>query len=148
MIEYRTMDITTVEIGIVAHGVNCQRKMGSGVARAIRKKWPEAYRAYMVNPLGAGLGEVNWAVVDDDLWIANCYTQEQYGYDGRRYTDPMAIRRSLTTVFRSARKTGLPVYMPKIGCGLGGLDWEKDVLPIVKRHEDSSHIIVCEIGTQ
>jgi O-acetyl-ADP-ribose deacetylase (regulator of RNase III) len=146
MIEYRNMDITTAEIGIVAHGVNCQKKMGSGVAKAIRDKWPNAYDCYMATD--PKLGTINWAYIDDDLWIANCYTQNYYGYDGKRYADPTYIKLCLASLARSARRTGSPIYMPKIGCGLGGLSWEQDVLPLVQRYADANHIIVCEIGTQ
>ena len=39
--KYIVQDITTVEPpGIIAHGVNCQNIMGSGVAKALFQKWP------------------------------------------------------------------------------------------------------------
>jgi O-acetyl-ADP-ribose deacetylase (regulator of RNase III) len=148
MIKYRNMDITTVETGIVAHGVNCQKVMGSGVAKAIREKWPEAYRQYITHP--SVLGEVCWAKIETGLWVANCHTQVNYGRDGKRYADPEAIRYSLSQVLAWADQKELPVYMPKIGCGLGGLSWNDDVWPILHKLVDKykNRVIVCEIGTQ
>lgn len=35
--------------GIIVHGVNSQGVMGSGVAKQIKDKWPEAYGSYMAH---------------------------------------------------------------------------------------------------
>lgn len=132
MIEYIEKDVTTVGMGIVAHGVNCQHKMASGVAKAIRAKWPEVYEAYKRNPKGpAMLGTCHLINIadDDSLWVANCYTQIFYGYGGGRYADAEAIGRSIEKTCMYADIYDLPIFMPRIGCGLGGLDWDKDVLP-------------------
>ena len=42
----------------------------------------------------------------------------------------------------------IPIFMPRIGCGLGGLDWEKDVLPGVERANEKWNRVttfVCDI---
>lgn len=141
MIEYRKMDITTVEHGIIAHGVNCQRRMGSGVALAIRMKFPKAYYSYMDN-LHPTLGAVNFAPIDQDLVVANCYTQDRYGRDGKVYASLSAIRNCLETIVYMRLDEGAPVYMPRIGCGLGGLKWE-DVERIIPQTDIK--FIVCEL---
>jgi len=54
MISIIKKDVTTVTKGVVAHGVNCQGAMGSGVAGAIRRKWPSVfieYASYHINLL-------------------------------------------------------------------------------------------------
>lgn len=149
MIEYRQLDVTTVKRGIVAHGVNCQRKMASGVAGAIKKKWPAVYEAFMdIKPV---LGEVDLVDISKDLWVANCYTQRNYGKDGKKYASLKAIENCFLELARYAHKLGEAVYMPKIGCGLGGLDWETDVKPILETVEtaylpyDDVQFIVCEL---
>lgn len=133
MIKYVTKDITTVERGIVAHGVNCQGAMGSGVALAIKTKWPAIYEQYM--RLGADndlLGSCTMVAIEhNELYVANCYTQLYYGVNGR-FADPEAIRKSLASVFSMANLMAIPVYLPKIGAGLGGLDWDTEVAPIVE----------------
>jgi len=148
---YLKKDVTDVGLGIIAHGVNCQHAMGSGVAGAIRKKWPIVYEKFMEAPKGKTmLGTVDLiAVTDDDtLFVANCYTQQFYGYGGGRYADPEAVRKAMQTTFRLADSLTLPLYMPKIGCGLGGLDWEADVLPIINYQTETYprvEVFICEL---
>lgn len=133
MINYIKKDITTVDTGVIAHGVNCQRVMGSGVAKAIKEKWPIVYEKYMNMPMGKGMLGVGHLIPieHDRLCIVNCYTQVFYGYGGR-FADPKAIEDSLWDAYAAADYYHLPLYMPKIGAGLGGLDWKKEVEPIVE----------------
>lgn len=149
-VEYTKKDLTTVEMGVVCHGVNCMGKMGSGVALAIKKKWPEVYERFKRRGSGKGLlGTADTIYVNGtSLIIVNCYTQVFYGFGGGRYADPDAIDRSLTRAARIADLYNLPLYIPKIGCGLGGLNWETDVLPIVTQISQNVNRItihVCEI---
>ena len=138
-------NIVTVQEGIIAHGVNCQKRMNSGVARAIRARWPIVYEKYLsTNPT---LGFVDFLPIKNNLIVANCYTQKYYGSDGRRYASISAIENCMDTVIRYAAFLGLNVYIPRIGCGLGGLNWE-EVKPIIKAIEEfyiSSEVIVCSI---
>lgn len=136
MITIIEKDITTVEHGIVAHGVNCRGVMGSGVAKAIRDKWPQVYTQYKAycNTLlypSEALSNVQTVDITSDLVVANCFTQEKYGNDGKQYADPAAIRESIESLFDYARVYNLPIYLPKIGCGLGGLSWQDDIGPMI-----------------
>jgi len=153
MINYVKQDLCEVTKGIVAHGVNCQSKMGSGVAGALKKKYPKIYPSYMEmcnttdNPKEL-LGVVDFVKIKEDLIIVNCFTQEFYGYDGKRYADPDAIYNCMRILVSMAANRNLPIYIPKIGCGLGGLDWDKDVKSKIeeagKRYPDVD-IFVCDL---
>lgn len=79
----------------------------------------------------AALGLTHIVAVDENIWVANCYTQEYYGNDRKRYADLFAVERTLEHVFAHAHAVQAPVYLPKIGCGRGGLDWEAEVEPII-----------------
>ena len=46
MIRYVKGDITESNCDIICHQVNCRGAMNSGVAKAIREKWPEVYEQY------------------------------------------------------------------------------------------------------
>lgn len=149
MLEYINKDVSTVDVGIIAHGVNCQHAMNSGVAKAIRNRWPLVYEMYRTRPRGKSMiGIVDMISVDpcDKLWVANCYTQVFYGYGGGRYADLDAIDTCLRGVSIYAQMYELDIYMPRIGCGRGGLDWDSEVRPIVENVNRlyETTIYVCE----
>lgn len=150
-LQYLNTDITTVTSGIIGHGCNCSGGFGSGVAGAIRKKWPVMYEKFQENGRGRSLlGSAHIIRIDKNLYIANCYTQEFYGKDGKVYASPDAIRSSVEFCYSffdnggGFYDTGLDAqgefynyledptefHFPKIGSGLGGLDWETQVRPI------------------
>lgn len=134
MIEYVKKDITTVTKGVIAHGVNCQGKMNSGVAKAIRDTWPVVYDEYKRCGIGkTKLGHCNCVSVKGSLWVANCFTQEFYGSSGGPYANVEAIETSLYTAYSWAAYYRVDLYLPKIGAGLGGLDWEIDVFPVIEK---------------
>lgn len=156
MLNYVKKDITTATTGIVAHGVNCQGKMGSGVAFFIRRRWPQAYQEYMTycrlfdNNRQSMLGMVQTVDVGNEIMpliVANCFTQLYYGYDGKQYADVSAVREALYNISAYADTYNLPIYLPKIGCGLGGLSFDQDVQPILEKIEQeypNIEINVCE----
>ena len=128
--------------------------MASGIAKTIRKKWPEVYQRFMENPSGASmLGCAHVICVDhtNDLHIANMYTQIFYGYGGGKYADAEGIEMALRFVASTAHAYEIPVYMPRVGCGLGGLDWITDVQPRVLRvalEFPDIDIVVCDLPSQ
>lgn len=133
-------NIIFAEENIIAHGCNCQGKMNSGVAKAIRNRWPHVYVMYYSEFLHKSikLGEAMLIPVDLEnapnykKIVANCYTQEFYGYDDKPYASIEAIKSSLTQVADYAVKQNFSVALPPIGCGLGGLSWN-DVGPVVEK---------------
>lgn len=152
MIEYIQQDISTITRGVVAHGVNCQGVMGSGVAAALRRKYPQIFTVYKLicdmhtkNPewmLGmVDVVDINRGV-DPDLFIVNCFTQERYGRDGQKYANLDAVAGSLERCFGLAQGFALPLFVPKIGCGLGGLSWENEVEPVVQKLADKYGMVV------
>lgn len=135
MINEVVKDITTVDDGLVLHGVNCRGVMGSGVAKAIRDKWPIVYERYKKLPSSPDLlATTQILCVAEGLHVANCFTQVDYGSDGGRYADLNAVNACLRTCFSFADLLDLHLRMPKIGCGLGGLKWDTEVLPVVESH--------------
>lgn len=129
-------DITTIESGIIAHGVNCQRAMGSGVALALLNKWALVREQYMTRGKGKSmLGTIDEVEVEPNISVFNCYTQEFFGREGKRYASPAAICVALTKVADIACQRKVPMYIPLIGCQLGGLSVEQDLVPILEQLE-------------
>ena len=127
-------DLTAETKGLIIHGVNCQGAMGSGVALAIKNRWPEVYDAYKSHPQGKSqLGQVQFVSISDGLYVANCWTQEFYGGDGKIYADKASVRIALFKAFSFCDEYGLELKTPKIASGLAGLDWDKDVRPLFEQ---------------
>jgi O-acetyl-ADP-ribose deacetylase (regulator of RNase III) len=162
-VEYIKKDITTVQSGIVAHGCNTKGLFGAGVALGIKHTWPKAYSEYAMvcrqSKIPSDLlGTVNLVDVSDQpatgkkkapgtLLIANCFTQLQCGRNGV-YASVDAIKEALSGVFAVASLYDIPLYLPKIGAGLGGLSWSNDVEPIVEqlsREAPEVQVFVCEL---
>ncbi len=154
-LQITVQDITKVERGIIGHGVNCQGVMRSGVAKQLRSLYPKIFYSYSSlcnqhSDKSELLGSVDFVSITPDIIIANMFTQEYYGKDGRVYASPFGIQQSMLRVILMASSLNLDVYIPPIGCGLGGLNWDETVLPLLE--EASSlfpevNITVCNLPT-
>ena len=136
MIKHIKCDITEVKEGILLNGVNCQARMGLGVARAYYSKWPIVKESYMDIPKSEmRLGIVQPVVIpNSSIIVFNCWTQKFYGNDGKRYASITAIELCLVKALIFATEHRITkIYTPRIGAGLGGLSWEDEVYPAMKR---------------
>src|SRR5258707_1003755 len=72
------MNVTT---GHIVHGCNAQGVMGSGVALAVKRKFPGAYDAYMhqYNEYGLVLGAAYPSMINSGLMVWNAITQDGFG---------------------------------------------------------------------
>jgi len=151
MIKHIKRNITTVECGVILQGVNTRGAMGSGVALAIMQKWPYVYESYKAHGIGNHLlGSTEFILNSDHigLVIVNGYTQTNYGNDGKRYADINAVEKCVAGAVEYAEAFDLPVYMPKIGCGLGGLSWETEVEPVIRKVSldfPTVNIFICDL---
>jgi len=146
MITTINKDILTVDKGVIVHSVNCIGGVG-GLAGAIARKWPKNASEYIAHikrqklPIML-LGSVFEVNVAHNVVVANLFGQNNIGTKERQ-TEYSA----LITGFKDIAKTyfrgndiktvhfsgiGLEdvsnelndIYIPyKIGCGLGGADW-------------------------
>lgn len=132
-------DITLEEEGVIVSGCNLSGANGSGLAGALKAKYPIVYDRYMgcynlwskdTNIFGH-LGEIDVIPIKDNLYIVNGFTQKYYGYDKKRYADPDAIHNVLESVFNLCVMYDLPLKTVKIGCDRGGLSWENEIEPIL-----------------
>lgn len=134
MLYYKVGNLLNTTQKVIAHQVNCQGKMSSGVAKAIANKYPEVYEEYWEyckntkNCLGKAQGIYIPQINDKqsvDRVIYNLFGQKYYGYDGRKYTSYKALLSALNDMFFSLSYTpfneaAIPYLM---GCDRGGGDW-------------------------
>lgn len=117
-----------------AHGCNCAGAMGAGIAIEFRKRWPRMYEEYAVRCADKRfqLGDVFvWS--EEGATIYNLGTQAHW----RKKAQIPALARALRTMTTLATNAGIErIGLPRIGAGLGGLDWVR-----VKR-------VLAEVGAE
>lgn len=144
MIKYVKGDLLNAKQTIIVHQCNAQGVMGSGVAKAIRDKYPrvyEDYRCYFeLIPKRKRMGQVQFSNIDGKT-IANLIGQYHYLPRGLQHTDYEALKEGFTTI-----KLLLvdDVAMSKIGCGLGGGDWNI-VSSIINEVFDDRDVYIYEL---
>jgi O-acetyl-ADP-ribose deacetylase (regulator of RNase III) len=123
MLEFVHGDMFDTPVDIRVNTVNCVGVMGTGVALAFKKRYPEMFRDYQhdckegrVKP---GAMHV-WRSLGD--WIINFPTKRDWR-EPSRYED---IDSGLDDLRRYLDKVGrVRIALPALGCGNGGLDWQR-----------------------
>lgn len=130
-------DITTANCDYICHQVNCKGKMNSGVAKAIREKWPVVFDNYKtkIDTVGYQLREnflgtiqivplyENYKEDERHQCVINMFAQNDYGYDGKRYTSYDAFWNCLNLIAHHVPKGSKIAFPCYIGCGRGGANW-------------------------
>ena len=109
-------------IDALAQGVNCQGAMGAGIATKFREMDEDMYQDYrdLCSRSGLPLGGLHTWRMADGRWIYNLASQFNLGKDARY----PAIAASLTLALEHAVEHDVTsIGLPRIGCGIGGLDW-------------------------
>lgn len=133
-------------INVIVHQANTDGIMGAGIAKAIKDKWPEVYDAdknYHV-PFGSErLGWFSFANVKcngERVGIVNLYGQRlkelsRFGiptdYDALLQS-MMRLKDSLLMGYNLTGDLAIIGFPKGMGCGLGGGDWDGEVLPRIK----------------
>lgn len=127
MIKFVTGDFFDYEANIRINTVNCVGVMGAGVALLFKKKFPdmfkEYYKACKIGEIMPGKPHV-WSQYDmfSDLTIINFPTK----LDWRNPSEYEYIEKGLSWLRNYLKdKKEATVTLPALGCGHGGLDWEK-----------------------
>lgn len=154
MIEHIETSLLDVDCAYICHQVNCQGKMNSGVARAIRQKWRVVYETYIEvydehvknnNGMNYLLGKILSVEVPTKQTVINMFSQFDYGYDGARYTSYDAFWNCLEHIKSFVPKGSRIAFPYKIGCCRGGADWEVIEKMIERVLGDDYHIIICHL---
>jgi O-acetyl-ADP-ribose deacetylase (regulator of RNase III) len=129
-------NILSVTEGIIIQQVNAQGVMGSGIAKAIRDKWPKVWDEYTVfaglayrqPELGARLmGRVLLTEVAPALLVASVVGQQFFRRpgdpEGRRYTSYDALDEAFTYLANALQFLPVSLHFPLIGSDRGGGNW-------------------------
>lgn len=140
-------DILNSDCDVIIHQANCYGVMGGGVAKKIKKKYPESFIVdkNFKYPVGdkRRLGGFSHTPFDRELIIFNMYSQFNYG--GGKLTDYNAFRKAFTLILLTLKendKDKLKIGLPYgIGCGKAGGDW-KIVEKILKDVSEEQEVTI------
>lgn len=140
MIVDNTGSIFDTDAYVLGHGVNCQGLMG-GLAGAFATAFPAMAEKYKEECAAGRLapGEVFfWEEDNPDYVVANIASQEFPGADASIPHLTSALRHTFSMMRFHGDYT---IALPRIGCGIGGLDWE-EVRPKIEKLSDIFEITV------
>lgn len=127
----------------VAQGVNCFGVMGAGIAVQFKRDDPEMFKSYVEACRTGELapGGAHFWQKSDGTWTFNLASQNRPGKDARIEWFESALREA--SEFATLNNiTG--IAMPRIGAGIGGLQWD-DCLEMIKRVDESFPHLTYEI---
>lgn len=151
MLEFVKGDFFDFDADIRVNTVNCVGVMGAGVALAFKKKYPEMFKEYArqckEKEITPGKPTV-WKHEDmfsKGLEIINFPTKNHW----RNPSEYEYIEKGLIWLSNYLKnREGLTITLPALGCGHGGLDWERVKRLIQKYLEKTSNkILVFEPET-
>ncbi len=130
MIIIENGNILNSSMQTIINPVNCVGIMGKGLALSYKKKYPEMFNDYKDKCKNneIKIGKPHIYKINSEFQILNFPTKIHY----RNKSHINYIESSLKFIvenYKSLNITSLAI--PRIGCGLGGLDWENEVYPLI-----------------
>lgn len=141
-LELHTGDMFTSDATALGHGVNCRGAMGAGVAKIIRARYSPAmfadyHAACQSGALRPGMTRM-WSGDARMPLLANIASQNLPGPHAELDLLDSAIRAALAAV----EIAGLDrLAIPRIGCGIGGLNWPQVYEVLLAATADSSVVL-------
>ena len=128
---------------IIAHQVNLHGIMGSGIAKTIKDKFPQAYSDYW-NYCEQGeqkLGDMVLVKINKDFWIANMFTQDRGFGPTERRTDYVAIETAFKRLMYLTPDSAVVAIPYKYGCGIANGDWDTVLKVLTKVFEEAGRVL-------
>lgn len=123
---------------VLVHCISADKALGAGIAKEIEKRF-KVKSKLKETICWDGFGEPTFTAINENFWIVNLVTKWRY-FDKPTYeTIEEALRESRPFV-RSIK--GVKIVMPKIGCGLDGLYWNR-VKEIIEKEYIGLDVTVC-----
>lgn len=119
----QTGNIFTTQAQAIGHGVNTKGVMGAGIAFSVRLMYPEVYLEYReLCELGALQPGGVYTALDENSgrYIVNLASQDAPGANARLEWLRASLSRALDEL-TELEVTSLA--LPRIGAGIGGLEW-------------------------
>ncbi len=147
-VEYIEGDLFDLdEVDAWGHGVNCVGVMGAGIALGFKHRFPDMYRQYVMEcALGRlELGDVfPWAGDKVYPHVFNIASQRLPGANASLQGLQHGLTQAMVYTQRLATDNDPMMAVPRIGAGIGGLQWEdvKEVYESVSKHVPDVQLVV------
>lgn len=125
----------------LAHCVSADFRLGKGIAKEFRKKFGRIHELHLSGQQVGGVAVLK----DNERFIYNLVTKKRFSDKGNYFQ----MRQSLEAMRQHAKHHNVHhIAMPKIGCGLDRLSWDK-VLTIIQDvfGQEPICITVCFLET-
>lgn len=125
MLHHISGDLTTLSGRfVIIQQVNCQNRMGAGLALSLMRRWPRIandYHGYCAGHTPKELlGHVQTSTLGDSQFVCNVFGQLNYGRHGH-FTDEARLLTACKIIVAHASRAQLPVFVPaNLGSGLAG----------------------------
>lgn len=123
MINYTTGNILQAKTQAIVNTVNLEGYMGKGIAYQFKKEFPDNNTAYVkaCRSEQIGIGKI-FVYKDQDKYIFNFPTKDRW----RKKSQYEYVEKGMTSLVENVRKFNISsISIPPLGCGNGGLDWQK-----------------------
>jgi O-acetyl-ADP-ribose deacetylase (regulator of RNase III) len=131
------------------HSCNCFHIMGGGIARFIKEKYPELYKADLMHGRRGDvsrLGKFSTVKCHDDKQGYNMYGQYNFGME-KRHTNYEAVYTGLLGIAQHAIQANIiRLGLPKnMGCRLGGGSWSivRSIIDVVFDSNCGIDLYIC-----
>lgn len=137
------------QFDVIIHGCNCLHAMGAGIAKYIKKDFPEAFAADKTTKYAdrKKLGTFSEATITRNGYtfvVINAYTQFEYNGRGKDLFEYDTFPKLLDSI--KAKYGDKRIGLPLIGCGLAGGD-EPYILSMIEKHFEGVNYQLVEIDT-
>lgn len=120
---------STADVWVIP--TNTYGVMGAGLAQQFKEQHPSVYNAYRARCLRhRPLPTEPFTLKQDNRLFVMFHTKEHW----RRPSHLPWIDHNLRWLASVVSGTGTSVALPPVGCGLGGLDLDRDIRPLMDRY--------------
>jgi O-acetyl-ADP-ribose deacetylase (regulator of RNase III) len=140
MITYKKGNIFDSKCDILINPINKVGVMGAGLAKQFKQRYPEMFDEYVEWCNGKRSYKFTDLQVEDCLFLYENGYEEQgvIGFPTKNHwgnkSDIKLIEEGLAAIVELTKTQSdkNSFAFPKLGCGLGGLDWNKEVKPLME----------------
>ena len=120
---------------VLVNPVNTVGVMGAGLAKQFKQRYPEMYKSYRRFCLAGQfqIGMLQLYEAKDGKVVCNFPTKNHWEEASKLEHIEAGLQKFVGTY---QEKGIVSVAFPKLGCGLGGLDWDQQVEPMMRKYLD------------